>query len=131
MTDKIVAKEKLENLYKTRFPIYKKSCDFRIESDENIFHLIEKIQKDFVFKNNLAAIQKSAACGTISAPPSKSMAHRSLICAALAKIGISPEEIDAILVTHEHSDHVRGLRVFASKHKIPVYATEEEIEKIL
>lgn len=78
------SKEKLENLYKTRFPIYKKSCDFRIESDENIFHLIEKIQKDFVFKNNLAAIQKSAACGTISAPPSKSMAHRSLICAAFA-----------------------------------------------
>lgn len=39
-------------------------------------------------------------------------------------IGVSTADIGAIFVTHEHSDHVRGLRVFASKNDIPVYATE-------
>lgn len=33
--------------------------------------------------------------------------------------------IDGILVTHEHSDHIKGLGVFARKHKIPVYANEK------
>ena len=38
-------------------------------------------------------------------------------------IGVSPADIGAIFVTHEHTDHVSGLRVFASKHNIPVYTT--------
>lgn len=38
-------------------------------------------------------------------------------------IGVSPADIGAIFVTHEHSDHVNGLRVFASKNHIPVYTT--------
>lgn len=42
---------------------------------------------------------------------------------ALEKIDVSPEFIKGIFITHEHSDHVKGLRVFASRHKIPVYAT--------
>lgn len=46
-------------------------------------------------------------------------------------IGVSPADIDAIFVTHEHSDHVRGLRVFASKNNIPVYATQGTIDALL
>lgn len=38
---------------------------------------------------------------------------------------INPETIEAILITHEHSDHVKGIKVFANKYKIPVYATEK------
>ena len=38
-------------------------------------------------------------------------------------IGVSISDIGAIFVTHEHSDHIKGLRVFASKNNIPVYAT--------
>ncbi len=45
-------------------------------------------------------------------------------------IGVSPADIGAIFVTHEHSDHVRGLRVFASKNNIPVYATQGTIEAL-
>ena len=42
---------------------------------------------------------------------------------SLNEIGVSPEDIHAIFVTHEHTDHVSGLRVFASAHRIPVYAS--------
>lgn len=43
--------------------------------------------------------------------------------AALCDNGLSPDRIRAIFVTHEHSDHVQGLRVFASRHKLRVYAS--------
>ncbi|MGC1784693.1 MAG: MBL fold metallo-hydrolase [Acidobacteriaceae bacterium] len=38
--------------------------------------------------------------------------------------GEEPENLDAILVTHEHSDHVQGLSVLARRWNVPVYATE-------
>lgn len=40
----------------------------------------------------------------------------------LAQINRKAEDIDAILVTHEHSDHVKGLGVFARRFHTPVYA---------
>ncbi len=43
------------------------------------------------------------------------------ITEALASIGES--QVDAILITHEHSDHTSGLRVFSRKISVPVYAT--------
>lgn len=43
----------------------------------------------------------------------------------LDELNINPETIEAILITHEHSDHVKGIKVFANKYKIPVYATEK------
>lgn len=39
----------------------------------------------------------------------------------LALLGVLPEQIDAILITHEHSDHIRGLDNFASKYGTSVY----------
>lgn len=46
-------------------------------------------------------------------------------------IGVNPVDIGAIFVTHEHSDHVRGLRVFASKYNIPVYATQGTVDALI
>ncbi len=42
---------------------------------------------------------------------------------ALAEIGIDPSQIAAIFVTHEHSDHINGIRVFSERHGIKVYAS--------
>lgn len=43
---------------------------------------------------------------------------------ALKEIGEKPEEVDAIFVTHEHSDHIKGVGVLSRKYDIPVYANE-------
>ena len=43
----------------------------------------------------------------------------------LEKNNIRPEEIQAILITHEHSDHIKGIRVFSKKFNIPVFASEK------
>lgn len=43
---------------------------------------------------------------------------------ALNQRQVSPESIAAIFITHEHIDHVNGVRVFANKYNLPVYATE-------
>lgn len=49
---------------------------------------------------------------------------------ALDRIGVNPKEIDALFITHEHSDHIKGLRVFAKKHGITVYAHRDVLAKL-
>ena len=44
---------------------------------------------------------------------------------ALESIKVDPSSINAILITHEHSDHIKGLGVFSKKFQIPVYANLE------
>jgi phosphoribosyl 1,2-cyclic phosphodiesterase len=41
----------------------------------------------------------------------------------LARIGIEPESLSAILVTHEHADHIGGVPAFAARYEIPVWLT--------
>lgn len=46
------------------------------------------------------------------------------IIQALTSIGEQPSEISAILVTHEHIDHTRGVGILSRKFDIPIYANE-------
>ena len=42
---------------------------------------------------------------------------------AMAQNGFRPEKLQAILITHEHSDHVKGAGILSRKLHIPIYAT--------
>nr|WP_298379190.1 MBL fold metallo-hydrolase [uncultured Halomonas sp.] len=41
----------------------------------------------------------------------------------LARLGLSPRELAAVLVTHEHSDHIRGVGALARRYDLPIYLT--------
>lgn len=46
------------------------------------------------------------------------------VTTVMQRCGIDPLSVQGILITHEHSDHISGLRVFASKYHIPVFASK-------
>jgi phosphoribosyl 1,2-cyclic phosphodiesterase len=52
------------------------------------------------------------------------------ICLRLEALGIAPESLDAILLTHEHGDHIAGLNVFSRKFKIPIYCNRLTAEAL-
>jgi phosphoribosyl 1,2-cyclic phosphodiesterase len=41
----------------------------------------------------------------------------------LARLGMSPGDVSAVLVTHEHSDHIHGVGALARKYRLPVWAS--------
>ncbi len=49
----------------------------------------------------------------------------------LAEINVQLEEIDAILVTHDHTDHIAGIKTLTSKYGIPVLANNETAKGIV
>ena len=51
--------------------------------------------------------------------------------AGLNQNGLKAADINGILITHEHSDHISGLGVLARRYNIPVYATKETIAEIV
>ncbi len=44
------------------------------------------------------------------------------VLTALNELGIAPDSINAILITHEHSDHIKGVEKLARAFNIPIYA---------
>jgi phosphoribosyl 1,2-cyclic phosphodiesterase len=55
---------------------------------------------------------------------------RKRIEAGLSELDICGDDLDAIFITHEHSDHIQGLGVFLRKYSVPVYSTRGTIEAI-
>ncbi len=53
------------------------------------------------------------------------------VCGALAENGLDPDAVKGIFVTHTHSDHIKGLKVFLKKRRIPVYAQRQNIDIML
>ncbi len=46
------------------------------------------------------------------------------IVGALCDVGIEPSSLSGIVVTHEHSDHIKAVGIMSRKYNIPVYANE-------
>ena len=53
------------------------------------------------------------------------------IDSGLGKLGLSLRDIDGVLITHEHIDHVKSLGSLARKYNIPIYATYDTIDGIM
>lgn len=49
----------------------------------------------------------------------------------LEQIGVSLEEIDAILISHDHTDHIAGLKLLAYRHQIPILSNAETAKGII
>ena len=46
------------------------------------------------------------------------------LCRALGELALTPEQLDAIIITHDHRDHTAALPVFLKHHPLPVHAVE-------
>ena len=53
------------------------------------------------------------------------------ICDALDANSIDPNGISGIFITHTHSDHVKGLKVFLKKYAIPVFAQRTNLSLLI
>ena len=73
-------------------------------------------------------------CTYIETPRAKILIDMGKNCkavsAALAEIGVSPDALDAVFITHEHRDHVDALSVFCKHHPLPIHVQRASAERI-
>jgi len=67
-------------------------------------------------RGNATLIETGSTCIMLDCGFSETQARK-----RLSRLDRQPADISAILVTHEHSDHINGVGAFARKHNIPVY----------
>ncbi|MGI6156376.1 MAG: MBL fold metallo-hydrolase [Enterococcus sp.] len=81
------------------------------------------------FQISVLASGSSGNCLFLETPKKKILVDAGLsgkkITSLLNDIGRTPEELDAILVTHEHRDHIHGVGVLARKYNLSIYANEK------
>ena len=46
----------------------------------------------------------------------------------LKRLGLNPKKLLGVFITHEHSDHIKGLRSLVKKYRLPVYVTSKTVE---
>jgi len=49
--------------------------------------------------------------------------------ARMERIGLNPKKLKAVFITHEHGDHIKGVRSLVKKFKVPVYITNNTLEQ--
>lgn len=54
-----------------------------------------------------------------------------MICSRLKEIGLTAEDLDGVFITHEHTDHIKGLTTFAKNYTVPIYSSESTWRMIL
>ena len=50
---------------------------------------------------------------------------------ALKTVGISPDSLDCIFITHEHIDHIKGAGILSRRYNLPIYATYGTWQKMI
>jgi phosphoribosyl 1,2-cyclic phosphodiesterase len=77
---------------------------------------------------SLLASGSRGNCAIVASRTTRILVDAGISCRETFKrirsLGESPDQISAILITHEHSDHVAGLQRLASKLNVPVFLTE-------
>ena len=96
------------------------NTEYGVENDVEIFTISESFSNVYVIKFSNGALLVD------SGNPNKA----EKIVAQLKKIGISPSEIDYLILTHAHPDHAGNARYFQKKHGIKVIAGSGELEII-
>jgi phosphoribosyl 1,2-cyclic phosphodiesterase len=67
---------------------------------------------------NATVVEANGACVLLDC----GLSYRQL-ATRMAPHGLHPQDLQAVFLTHEHIDHVRGLEVLQKKHRQPIYAT--------
>lgn len=79
-----------------------------------------------MFAITILASGSSGNCALVETPKTRLLVDAGLSCrqtlARLAAAGLSPLALDGIVLTHEHGDHTRGLRVLLKNFPLPVFA---------
>ena len=52
------------------------------------------------------------------------------VCRRMLTLGVAPERLRGIVITHEHMDHTRGLRILAKQLRLPVYVSDPTLEAL-
>ena len=77
---------------------------------------------------SLLASGSRGNCAVVASATTRILVDAGISCRETFKrirsLGERPDQLSAILITHEHSDHVTGLQRLASKLKVPVFLTE-------
>lgn len=80
------------------------------------------------FKISVLASGSKGNATVISAGGKNILIDAGISCRQLVQrlrdVGLQPEDLDAVLLTHEHRDHVSGLPVFSRSYHLPVFANE-------
>lgn len=79
------------------------------------------------FRLTVLASGSKGNCAVVASARTRILVDAGLSCRETMKrmraAGEVPEALDALVITHEHSDHISGLEVLARRLKIPVYMT--------
>ena len=85
-------------------------------------------------KVSVLASGSKGNCTYIETERTNSLIDLCMSCAYVEKtlksMNIDPNEIERIFITHAHTDHIGGLKVFLKKHPVTVYLTEKMLEEI-
>jgi phosphoribosyl 1,2-cyclic phosphodiesterase len=72
-------------------------------------------------------------CTYIESPEARLLIDAGLsareIVRRLHAIGVEPDTLDGILISHEHSDHIHGVGALARRYQLPVYANQATFQK--